>query len=386
MGKICKRHLSLKLPAGKSAFLWGPRGSGKSHWIAHEVMPHFEPRPYLIDFLQSDVFTEYVSRPSLLRERLEGHKGLVVIDEVQKVPQILDEVHWLIENRRAQFLLTGSSARKLKRGHANLLGGRAWRRQMLPLSYTEVEGFHLEKSFQSGMLPGLFLSSEPREDLRAYVGDYLKEEIAAEALVKNLPAFNEFLKVSAIMTAELLNYENIAREVGVSAKVIRGYLDILEDTYLGYRLTPWTKATSRRMIATEKFYLFDVGVTNFLCQRTVALGSPEVGKSFEQFIFMELKAYQAYHNPELLLHFWRTSTGLEVDFLVGSKELAIEVKCTKKVRSADLKPLVALAEETPVKRRIVVSLESQIRKTETGVEIWPWKDFLKALWSHEFFS
>src|SRR3989338_5053328 len=207
MRNIIKRAFSLNLPAGRSAFLWGPRKVGKTYWIRHEL-----PQAPILDLLKTDVFAEYSTRPSLLRERFQNHKGLVVIDEVQKIPALLDEVHWLIENKGASFLLTGSSARKLKRGHANLLGGRAWRRTMTPLSYTEVQGFDLERVMASGLLPPHFLSEEPAEDLRAYVADYLKEEIAAEALVQNMPAFSEFLRVAAITSSELLNYVNIARE------------------------------------------------------------------------------------------------------------------------------------------------------------------------------
>ena len=198
MRKIVKRLLGLKLPEGRSAFLWGPRKVGKSYWIAHTLR-----QAAVIDLLKTDVFADYAARPALLRERYQAHRGLVVIDEVQKVPALLDEVHWLIENRGLSFLLTGSSARKLRRGHANLLGGRAWRRTMGPLSALEVEGFDLESVMLSGLLPPHFLSPQPQEDLRAYVADYLKEEIAAEALVQNIPAFAEFLRVAAITSSEL---------------------------------------------------------------------------------------------------------------------------------------------------------------------------------------
>ena len=215
MGKIIRRLFHLNLPKNRSAFLWGPRKVGKSYWIAHSLSG-----ATVIDLLQTDTFAEYAARPALLRERYQSRKGLIVIDEVQKIPPLLDEVHWLIENKGLQFLLTGSSARKLKRGHANLLGGRAWKRTMVPLSIEEVEGFDLESVMTSGLLPSHYLSPSPVEDLRAYVADYLKEEIAAEALTQNLPAFSEFLRIAAITSSELLDYTNVGRETGVSPKVV----------------------------------------------------------------------------------------------------------------------------------------------------------------------
>lgn len=379
MGNIVRRLLELKLPPGRSAFLWGPRKAGKSHWITHHVKPSI-----LIDLLKTDVFAEYATRPSLLRERYQEHKGLIVIDEVQKLPSLLDEVHWLIENRGISFLLSGSSARKLRRGHANLLGGRAWRRTMTPLSFMEVQGFDLERIMLSGLLPPHFLSPEPQEDLRAYIADYLKEEIAAEAQVQNIPAFSEFLRVAALTSSELLDYANVAREAGVSAKVVRGYFDILEDTYLGFRVAPWKKSKSRRMILTEKFYLFDVGVANFLSGRQPRIGSSEFGKSFEHYILMELRAFQAYKSPDMPLSFWRTSTGQEVDFIAGDKELIMEIKGSRRVHDADLRPLAALLDDGPAKHRVIVCLEPEPRKVSQGIHILPWKMFLEQLWGGQF--
>ncbi len=373
--KIIKRLFQLNLPRHQSAFLWGPRKVGKSYWIRHSL-----PEAKVIDLLKTDVFAEYVSRPSLLRERYQNHKGLIVIDEVQKAPALLDEVHWLIENKGLSFLLTGSSARKLRRGHANLLGGRAWRRTMVPLSVLEVEGFNLERVMVSGLLPPHYLSSQPLEDLRAYVADYLKEEIASEAVVQNIPAFTEFLHAAAITSSELLNYVNIGRETGVSHKVVRTYFDILEDTYLGFRIAPWTQSRKRRMIATEKFYLFDIGVANYLARRQPGMGTPEFGKSFEHYILMELRAFQAYKNPDLPITFWRASTGQEVDFILGEKDAALEIKSSKHIHEADIRSLKALREDGPVKKLIVVCLEEEPRTLEKGIEILPWKLFVEKLW------
>lgn len=376
--EIKKRLFELNLPARKSAFLWGPRKVGKTYWISHTLK-----NATVIDLLKTDTLAEYVSRPALLRERYQNHQGFIVIDEVQKAPQLLDEVHWLIENKGLSFLLTGSSARKLRRGHANLLGGRAWRKTMVPLSYMEVTDFDLEKIMVSGLLPPHYLSTNPIEELRAYVADYLKEEIIAEALTQNIPAFSEFLRVAAITSSELINYVNIARETGVSHKVIRTYFDILEDTYLGFRLPPWKKSKNRRMIITEKFYLFDVGVASYLSRRQPLIGSPEFGKAFEHYILMELKAYQAYRNPDLEITFWRTSTGREVDFILGEKELAIEVKGSARVHEGDLRSLQALREDGPIKRSCLVCLEKQPRNLTNNIQILPWRMFIEQLWNNE---
>lgn len=379
MRKIIHRLFQLDLPRHRSAFLWGPRKVGKTYWIRHHL-----PEATVVDLLKTDVFSDYASRPSLLRERYTDHKGLVVIDEIQKIPSLLDEVHWLIENRGLSFLLTGSSARKLRRGHANLLGGRAWRRQMMPLCHQEVEGFELERVMVSGLLPPHYLSAKPLEDLRAYVADYLKEEVAAEASIRNIPAFAEFLRVAAITSSELLNYTNIARESGVSHKVVRAYFEILEDTHLGFRLPAWRKSAKRRMITTEKFYLFDVGVSNFLARRQPQLGSIEFGKSFEHYLLMELRAYQAYRNPDIPICFWRASTGQEVDFVLGDMDLAIEVKSSSRVHEGDIRSLVALLADRAVKKCVVVSLESQPRRIHPRIQVVPWQLFLETLWAGDY--
>jgi predicted AAA+ superfamily ATPase len=376
MGTIVKRLLSLDLRPGRSAFLWGPRRVGKSYWIREHFLPKRSAR--LIDLLQTDVFAEYASRPALLRERWDGRP--TVIDEVQRVPALLDEVHWLIENRRASFLLTGSSARKLRRGHANLLAGRAVRHELGPLSYSETTGFDLERVMTTGLLPPHFLSDAPEQDLRGYVADYLREEIAAEAALRNIPAFTEFLRVAAIGNAELLNFTNIGREAGVSAKVVRGYYEILEDTLLGFRLPPWTRARSRRTILTEKFYFFDVGVANHLARRKPILGSAEFGKSFEHYILLELANYRRYRRSDLEIRFWRTASGYEVDFVLDDMRAAIEVKSGARVHEGDLRGLHALAEEHKVRRKILVCQEREPRRVG-DIEVLPWRVFLERLYA-----
>ena len=378
MKKIKKRLLNIQLPPNRSAFLWGPRKTGKTYWIN----THLSDSP-LIDLLKTDVFADYASRPSLLRERHLDHHGLLVIDEIQMIPDLLNEIHWMIENTDVSFLMTGSSARKLRRGHANLLAGRAWRYTMRPLSYMETDGFNLEDVFTSGLLPPHFVSTDPIQDLRSYVADYLKEEIAAEAVIRNIPAFAEFLRVAALTSGELLNYTNIGRESGVSAKVVRNYFQILEDTLLGSRVQPWRKAKKRRLLETEKFYLFDIGLTNYLARRSPKTGTPEFGHSFENYVLMELKAYQAYRNPELDIRYWRTSTGFEVDFILGEMNVAIETKASRNVHSAHTRAIRALREEHRVARAIIVSLEKHPRTLESGLEVLPWQDFLQRLWAGE---
>lgn len=386
MGKIVSRLLSLPDLGKHSVFLWGPRRTGKSYWVRHNL-----PKAPLIDLLQTDTYAEYASRPALLRERFASrqdpaHGGPIVIDEIQKVPALLDEVHWLIENRKRTFLLTGSSARKLRRGHANLLAGRARRRELRPLCFPEIDRLDLERVVVSGLLPPHFVSDDAIDDIRSYVGDYLREEIVAEGLAISLPAFSDFLRVAALTSSELLNYTNVAREVGVSAKVVRGYFDLLEDTLLGFRIAPWTRSQGRRLIQTPKFYLFDVGIANFLARRNPKPGTPEFGKSLEHVVLMELLAFRAYRDPDLEIRYWRTSTGHEVDFLLNDRALAIEVKASSRVADVALRSLSALSDDGPVRRRIVICLERQrreIRDRHGPITLLPMHAFLEALWAGE---
>ncbi len=383
MGKIVTRLLALPDLEKHSVFLWGARRTGKSFWIRGHL-----PDSPLIDLLETDVFAEYASRPALLRERysvqdVSKRRGPIVIDEVQKVPALLDEVHWLIENRKLTFLLTGSSARKLRRGHGNLLAGRARRRELRPLCVPEIDRLDLERVVVSGLLPPHFLSDDPADDIRSYVNDYLKEEIVAEGLAVDLPAFSDFLRVAAITSSELLNYTNVAREVGVSAKVVRGYFDVLDDTMLGFRVAPWKKSRNRRLIQTPKFYLFDVGIANHLARRQPKPGTPEFGKSVEHLVLMELTAFRSYRAQDLEIHYWRTSTGQEVDFVLNDREVAIEVKASSRVAETAFKPLAALADDGPLRRRIVVSLERQPRNVADRhgtIHVLPLQDFLGELW------
>ena len=375
MGQIGQRHLEISLPKGQSAFLWGPRRTGKTYWLKKCFL---RPEHHFIDLLKTDVYFEYASRPSLLRERWKGR--LTVIDEIQKAPLLLDEIHWLIENKSASFLLTGSSAGKLRRSHANLLAGRAWRFEMAPLSFYEVKGFSLQKAMISGLLPPHFLSSAPVRDLRAYIADYLKEEIADTARIKNIPAFAGFLRTAALTNAELLNYTNVGRETGISAKVVRNYFEILYETFLAYRLPPWRASKKRKMTLTDKFYFFDMGVSNYLAGTNPSPGNLSFGKSFEHYILMELMAWKKYRNPELNLSFWRASSGYEVDFICHDMHTVIEVKSSSRIHKNHLKGLKALKEEHKPKNIILVCLEREPRTVDKNIQILPYRHFLKSLW------
>jgi predicted AAA+ superfamily ATPase len=378
MGKYIKRLLNINNKY--SSFLWGARRTGKSFWIKNNFKPD---EIILIDLLKTDVFAEYASRPSLIRERFKDTKKIIVIDEIQKAPVLLDEVHWMIENKEIIFLLTGSSARKLRRGHANLLAGRALRYHLLPFSYMEVKNVELEKIMISGMLPPHFLSKRPVDLIRSYIADYLKEEIAQEAQIQKIPQFSEFLRIAALTSGELLNYNNVSREAGISSKVVRSYFDILESTMLGFKIPSWKSSKTRRMILAEKFYLFDIGISNYLSKRQPKQGTPEFGKSFEHFILMELRAYKYYRNPELSITYWRTSTGYEVDFILGEKELALEIKSGRLVHDIDLRSLNALKEDGKVKNLLVICQEKHPREVN-DIKIIPWEIFLEKLWSGEF--
>lgn len=383
MSHIIKRSLQLPDLTKHSCFLWGPRKTGKSYWISHCLGNYA-----LIDLLKTDVLADYATRPALLRERyLEHNPDIpIVIDEVQKLPNLLNEVHWLIENKKLNFLLTGSSARKLKRFSANMLGGRARRRELKPLSFVEVPDMDIQKAVISGMLPSHYLSTEPIEDLRSYVADYLKEEILEEGITRNLPAFSEFLRLAALSSGEIINYANISQDIGVAAKTVKSYFEILEDTLLAVTIPAWKRSKTKRVILTNKIYLFDIGVTNYLSKRQPNIGTPEFGKSFEQFILMELIAFKAYRQPEMDIHFWRTSNGHEVDFILNDKEVAIEVKSSKKITDNNLRWITSICEDGPIKKRFVVSLETQkriISDKHGSIEILPWREFLIKLWASD---
>jgi predicted AAA+ superfamily ATPase len=377
------RILDIDLPPGQSAFLWGARKSGKTTFLKNKF-----PESLRFDFLQTDTYLDFLKTPSLLRERILAktehtlHQP-IILDEVQKVPHILDEVHWLIENRGLSFVLCGSSARKLKRGQANLLGGRAWRYQMHPLTYAETGETNLLRILNQGLIPSHYAATEShcRRSLKAYVSDYLIEEIFQEGLTRNIQAFSRFFDALGQCQGELINYTNIARDCGVDAKTVREYFYILEDTLVGSMLYPYRKRKSREIITQmPKFYLFDVGVGGYLSRRVIPEEKGEqFGRAFEHFIYMELQAYNLYAEMDMDICYWRTKAGHEVDFILGD-EICIEIKGSGMVKTSDLKGIVAFKEELKPRRAIIVCNEKEPRLCG-DISILPWRIFLEELWS-----
>lgn len=376
------RSLTIRLPEGQSAFLWGPRKTGKTTFLRTAF-----PDSIVFDLLQTDLFLEFAKRPSLLREQLLAAdpgrlEAPIIIDEVQKAPQLLDEIHWLIENKGLRFILCGSSARKLKRGKANLLGGRAWRYEMHPLVSAEVSDLNLLKALNRGMVPAHYLQEEYRQSLRAYVRDYLKEEVFAEGLTRNIPAFSRFFDAVGYSHGELTNYANIARDCGIDAKTVKEYYQILVDTLMGTMIEPFMRRQDRQVITKAgKFYLFDVGVADAITQRRIPQEKGEqFGKAFEHFILMEILAHRAYKELDYDINFWRTKSGLEVDFVLGRGEVAIEAKGASRIDSSDVRPIKAFLQAYRPARAFVVCNEQRSRVHE-GVHIIPWREFLEMLWN-----
>ena len=348
----------------KSLFLFGPRQTGKSSLIANQIQDDVKLSWSL---LNARIRRRCQADPGVLRDEIETrgiHDGLVIIDEIQKVPELLDEVHLLIEETGIRFLLTGSSARRLKEQGVNLLGGRAGKMNLQ-------------------LLPSVFLSDTPDDVLDDYINVYLQEEIAGEGLVRQLPKFERFLEVAALTNAEEINYSNIASDVMMSRGSITEWYGILYDTMIGFSVPPYTKTKKRKAVETERFYYFDVGLVRFL----LGLGDivdtqTEYGKLFETYIAEELSAYIDYNKRKEKLSYWRTrKSSFEVDFVIGD-EVAIETKTTKLVNeNKDLRGLRALKEEGIFKKYIVVSRDSISRTTDDGITLLPWNLFLDWLWN-----
>lgn len=384
---MLERILKLREVEDDSLFLWGSRQTGKST-LLRSLFPHAR----LYDLLKTDVRIAFQLRPALLREECEliDEGELVIIDEVQKVPALLDEVHWLIENRGLRFILSGSSARKLRRSGANLLGGRALRFTLFPFVSAEIPDFDLTRALNNGMLPRHYLVSDPSRRIQSYIGDYLKQEIVEEAVVRQLDAFTRFLQVAALSNAEIVNYTNIAQDCGVSAKTVKEYFAILEETMLGFYLPAYTKVVKRKVIQSPKFYYFDVAIPNHLLHRTkLQPGTDIFGHALEHFIVQELRAFLSYtFYQEKTIYYWRTlDNKYEVDVLIcdaltSKAEVAIEVKSSDHVASGDTKGLKAFSEEHPDAKLILLSMEDRPRMLN-GIEIWPITQFLQRLWDRK---
>ena len=370
----------------KSFFLFGPRATGKSSLISEQ----FKNKSLVINLLKTDEYLRLSARPQDLEAMILAHENLektnknhiVIIDEVQKIPMLLNEVHRLIEEKKIHFLLTGSSARTLRQKHVNLLAGRAWESHMFPLTYFELNNinkFNLYKYLQHGGLPSVYTSQEPLEELRAYVNTYLKEEIQAESLVRKIHAFTKFLQTAALTSGQILNFTQLASDVSLPMTSIREYYYLLEDTFIGFMLHPYSKTKKRKAISTAKFYFFDIGVRNYLSKIKDLPEQTELfGDAFEHFIAMELRAYIDYKRLDTELTFWRAKHGQEVDFILGD-EIAIEVKSAKNIKDKHFKGLKTFSEENICSRHILISHDPIALKYEK-LEAMHWQDFLNLLW------
>lgn len=361
-----------------SAFLWGARQVGKS-----TLVKKLFPDAKVYDLLKSDEYSRLLRKPQLLREELISYDEtkIVIIDEIQKIPSLLDEVHWLIVNRGIRFILCGSSARKLKRVGTNLLGGRALPVMLFPFVSAEISDFNLFRAINNGMIPRHYMVQNPQKRLEAYIGVYLKEEIQDEAVVRQLSSFNRFLDVAAQCDGEMINYTNIAQDCGVSATTIKEYFNILEQTLIGYMIPAFTLSKKRRAITTKKFYYFDVGVVNYLLNRSnLQPGSIDFGHAFEHFMIQEIVAYLSYYEKREKLSYWRTANGYEVDAIIGDARVAIEFKSSEEVQSKHTKGLKAFEEDFPDARKIIVSLDCN-KRILNGIEVIPALEFLQMLWN-----
>lgn len=369
-----------------SVFLFGARQTGKSI-----LLRSLFPEAIYIDLLETDTQHRFRMQPSLLRDVLNDYpnNSLVIIDEIQQVPELLNEVHLLISRKQMRFVLCGSSARKLKRQGVNTLGGRALPEQLYPLVSDEIPDFDLQRALTHGLLPKIYLSARPSRLLQAYVDVYLKEEIQAEALVRNLKSFTRFMEVAALTNGEIVNYNNIATDCGISAKTAAEYFTILQDTLIGYLVPAFTDKQKRRLVQAPKFWLFDVGVANHLLHRKeLVQGTVEYGHAFEHFVVQELIAYLGYHHNEQRLTYWRTYTGSEVDAVItnhaGDPILAIEIKSAQEIMRKHLKGLHAFHEEYSDCPLLCVSLDKFNRVSE-GIRLMHINDFLKQLWADQLF-
>lgn len=367
----------------ESIFFWGARQTGKT-----TLLKTLYPDSLWFDLLLSDIFERLQKNPSQLREILlaTNPDKPVIIDEIQRIPALLNEVHWLIENKKIQFILSGSSPRKILRTGANLLGGRALRYELYPLISPEIPDFDLIRALNNGLLPRHYLSNNPKKLISAYLGSYLRDEIIAEAKIRNVNSFSQFLEKAAFSNGEIVNYTNIATDCGISAPTVKEYFQILEDTLTGRFLPSFQKKPKRRVILAPKFYYFDVGIANYLLKRgKIELGSETFGKVFEHFIYQEIYAHSSYSGLEYPISYWRTASNIEIDFVLGNPDVAIEVKSTNNVNNNHLKGLKSFAEEYKVKRLILVSNDPFPRQVE-NILVLPWKLFLQNLWAGEIIS
>ncbi len=364
----------------ESLFLWGARQTGKS-----TLLNHLFPNALWFDLLLSDVYERLSKNPSVFREIiLADHQNkIVIVDEIQRIPELLNEIHWLISKHQISFILSGSSPRKIIRGGFNLLGGRALRYELFPLVSSEIPEFDLLKALNNGLIPRHYLASNPKKLIAAYIGNYLKDEIAAEAKIRNIQNFSRFLEAAAFSNGEMVNFSNIASDCGVSSPTIKEYFQILDDTLIGRFVPAFQKKPKRRVITAPKFYFFDIGIVNHLLKRSeIQFGSEVFGNAFEHFIYMELHAYSQYSGKEFPIYYWRTTSQIEIDFVLGEHEVALEVKSSNNISSRHLKGLKSFSEEYQTKQLIMVCNEPFPRLID-NILLLPWKNFLEKLWAGE---
>ena len=364
----------------EAMFLFGGRQTGKSTLLKERFA-----KAVYIDLLKSDVRNRFKQHPEEFRESLLRYppETLVIVDEIQKVPDLLDEVHWLMVEKGLWFILSGSSARKIKRSGANNLGGRAIPETLFPLVSAEIPDFDLERAVQNGMIPRHYMVANARNRMRAYIDLYLKEEIIEEALVQNVDEFVRFMEVAAIMDGEILNYENVASDCEVSANTVKAYYKILVDTLLGFEVPAYRKVIKRKLYKSPRFYYFDVGIANHLTKRYhLAPKTPEYGHAFEHLIMQEIVAYLGYTNSDEELTYWHTYENLEVDAVIGDARVAIEIKSKEHIDHDDKKGVTEFAKEHPLAKQIIVS-KDRISRRSGDVDLYYVTDFFKALWAGE---
>lgn len=367
-------------PKQHSFFLFGPRGTGKSTLVKETF-----PNALYLDLLLPDVFRRYSARPERLSELVDGHpeNKVVVIDEVQKVPELLEAVHSLIEEKRGlQFILTGSSARKLKKTGVNLLAGRVQMKRMYPFVAAELgTQFDLDPALDLGMIPVILDSPEPDASLSAYIDLYIREEVQMEGLTRNIGNFSRFLEAVSFSHGSVLNISNIARECQVQRKLAESYLHILEDLLLAFRVPVFTKKAKRAVSQHPKFYFFDTGIYSSL-RPSGPLDRPEekAGAALEGLVAQHLRAWLDYRNPESRLFFWRTASGSEIDFVIYGPKIfqAVEVKHTAQIRPTDIRALKTFGQDYPQAERILV-YRGKERLKRDGILIVPCKEFLMGL-------
>ena len=366
----------------EAMFLFGARQTGKSTLLKER----FKGEIYY-DLLDPELRKYFKRNPNALREALQSKPAgtLVIIDEIQKVPELLDIVHSLMVESGLWFILSGSSARKLKKSGANTLGGRAIPETLYPLVWPEVTDFQLDHAVQNGMIPRHYMASDATKRLKGYVEVYLNEEIREEGEVRRLDAFERFMEVAAISDGEMLNYSNIASDCGVSVKTAQSYFQILYDTLIGYEIPAYIKAIKRKVVQAPKFYYFDVGLANYLMGRhSLKRGTDDYGHAFEHLVMQEIIAYKGYNDKKDDICYWRTYDKKEVDVIIGDAKVAIEIKSSEQVKTRHKAGLRAFKEEHPECRLILVSLEPVTRKVE-DIELIYVLDFFKMLWTGEIF-